>query len=284
MTLQAVALVALLAFQYRYSLYSLYYYWLNNSDWSHGFVIPLFSLYYLYTQRHRFPLNLPNSAAGSRSVGALLIALAFLVHLGCTVYQIDYPKKLSLVIAILGVVLMVCGWPVARWCWFAVAFLVFAMPLPSRLYVQMTMPLQIIAAKVSGTALSLLFSGIAVEVHNVRVDYLYNGKVGHLDVEQACSGIRLLIAMTALGVATAFVSDRPIWQRMVIILSCVPIAIFCNFIRVTTTGVLHVQGHTELATGFWHTLLGLGMLGIAFSIYVGVSYVLSHLYVEGEPQ
>lgn len=282
MTVQALILTALLAFHYRNVLYSLYYTWLNNGDWSHGFVIPVFSLYYLYTQRHRMPVDLPDRGASARAFGAMLVALAFAIHLGSTMYQYDYPKKLALVLSILGVVLMVCGWPISRWSWFAVAFLMFALPLPHRLYVQLTMPLQVLAANVSGAILKVLFRDILVEVHNVTVDYWYQGRQGQLDVEQACSGIRLLMAMMALGVATAFISDRPIWQRMVIILSCVPIAVFCNFIRVTTTGVLHVQGHSELASGFAHTLLGLGMLGIAFSLYLGISYVLSHLYVDSE--
>lgn len=282
MTLQALALTALLAFHYRNVLYSLYYTWLNNGDWSHGFVIPVFSLYYLYTQRRRLPVDLPDHGVSARAIGVLLIALAFAVHMGSTIYQYDYPKKLALVMSILGVVLMVGGWPMTRWSWFAVAFLVFALPLPQRLYFQLTLPLQVMAAKVSGAVLPMLFKDILVDVHNVTVDYWYKGRTGQLDVEHACSGIRLLMAMMALGVATAFISDRPVWQRMVIILSCVPIAVFCNFIRVTTTGVLHVQGHSELATGFAHTMLGMGMLGIAFGLYLGISYVLSHLYVESE--
>ena len=277
-TVQAAILAALAGFHYRHVLYSLVYYWKNNGDWSHGFVIPLFSLYYLYARRDRLPLSMADARAAARRVGALLIALAFVVYMGSTIYQIEYPKRLSLVISIMGIVLMTCGWPVARWCWFAVAFLVFALPLPERLYFQLTMP------RGCGPSIrrSPGSSTMIFEVQAVVIHYWDGARHGQLDVEQACSGIRLLIAMTALGVATAFVSDRPVWQRMVIILACVPIAVFCNFIRVTITGLLHVKGHTELATGFWHTLLGLGMLGIAFSIYLGISYVLSHLFVAGE--
>ncbi|HOB75703.1 MAG TPA: exosortase/archaeosortase family protein [Phycisphaerae bacterium] len=282
MTVQAVILAALLGFHYRHVLYSLVYYWQNNGDWSHGFVIPLFSLYYLYARRDRLPVQFPDRRATTRMAGALLIALAFVVYTGSTIYQIEYPKRLSLVISVMGVVLMTCGWPVARWCWFAVAFLVFALPLPERLYFQLTMPLRVVAAQVSGAVLQAIFPNMIFEVQAVVVHYWDGARHGQLDVEQACSGIRLLIAMMALGVATAFVSDRPVWQRMVIILACMPIAIFCNFIRVTLTGLLHVKGHSDLATGFWHTLLGLGMLGIAFGIYLGISYVLSHLFVEGE--
>ncbi len=279
-TVQAAILTALLAFHYRYVIYGLTYYWQNNGDWSHGFIIPLFGLYYLYSRRDRLPLSYSDRWALARLAGILLITLAFVLYVGGTTYRMEYPKRLSLVISIMGVVLMTCGWAITRWSWFAVAFLVLALPLPERLYFQLTMPLRVVAAKVSGTALQAIFPRMIVEVQAVVIHYWHEGRHGQLDVEQACSGIRLLIAMMALGVATAFISDRPVWQRMVIILACVPIAVFCNFIRVTITGILHVQGHTELATGFWHTLLGLGMLSIAFSIYLGISYVLSHLVVE----
>ena len=71
---------------------------------------------------------------------------------------------------------------------------------------------------------------------------------------------------------------------MIMILACVPIAIFCNIIRVTTTGFFVVFGKEEMARGFWHTMLGLGMLFIAFSLYGVISYVLSHLFVEHESE
>jgi exosortase/archaeosortase family protein len=95
--------------------------------------------------------------------------------------------------------------------------------------------------------------------------------------------MRLMMTMSALGVAMAFVNERPMWQRLVMILACIPIAVLCNIIRVTTTGFFVVFGREDLARGVWHTLLGLAMLAIAFSLYGAISYVLSHLFVEGEP-
>ncbi|MEP0843490.1 MAG: exosortase/archaeosortase family protein [Phycisphaerae bacterium] len=281
---QAVVLAAVLGFLYRHVLYGLVYYWSHNGDWSHGFVIPLFSLYYLYARRERLPIWNREPWTAARVAGLLLIGLAFALYLASTAMRTEYPKRISLVVCIMGVVMMVCGWPIARWGWFAVAFLVFALPLPERLYFQLTMPLRQLAAYVSAGALQLIFPRIETEIQGVVVSYMIDGRQGMLDIEQACSGIRLLMAMSALGVATAFISDRPVWQRMVIILACLPIAIFCNSIRVTVTGVLHVMGHSEYATGFWHTLLGLGMLLVAFAIYLGISYVLSHLFVETGPQ
>lgn len=282
MSLQVVLLAVVLIIHYRHVLYSLIYKWQNDGDWSHGFLIPLFSLYYLYLQRDRMPLGLVDRRMLARLAGAGLLILAFAMYVGCTLARIDYPKSISLVLSILGVVLMVCGWVWARWGWFAILFLLFALPVPQRLYVQLTMPLRYIAADVSATVLNVSLPDMDAVPKGALVEYSYQGKAGSLDIEQACSGIRLLMTMMALGVAMAFVSDRPLWHRQVMILACIPISILCNIIRVTTTGFMVVFGRDDLARGFPHMMLGLGMLFIAFFLFGSISFVLNHLFVEDE--
>lgn len=282
MTIQGVILVVIFGVYYRHVIERLVMIWSRQGDWSHGFIIPLFSLYYLYLQRHRMPIGLTDSGLTSRLAGFGLLLLAFFVFVYCTLVRIEYPKCIALVITVMGIVLMTCGWPWARWSWFAIAFLLFAMPLPERLYVQLTMPLRFIAAQVSAVVLTLL-PDMEAEARGTVVDYIYQGRAGSpIDIERACSGIRLLMTMMALGVAMAFASERPLWHRLVMILCCVPIAVFCNIIRVTTTGFMVVFGREDLARGFWHTMLGLLMLLIAFSLYGGISYVLNHLMIEHE--
>ena len=47
----------------------------------------------------------------------------------------------------------------------------------------------------------------------------------------------------------AYLGERPVWQRVVMVLGCIPIAILCNVIRVTTTGLIHVFNYKSLASG-----------------------------------
>lgn len=282
---QAVVLGALLAVLYWHVLRVLVQKWMTMPDWSHGFLIPVFSLYYLHMQRHRFPAGLQRTGY----LGVLVLLAAFALYVDSTLWhQFSYLHSVSLVIAIFGVVYLVCGWPTARWAWFGVAFLFFALPLPGAIYERMTMPLQQIASVVATLLLNVL-PGMDAEAENIVITYLYNGREGALNVEQACSGIRLMMAFVSLGVAMAFVSERPLWHRMVMILSCIPIAIFCNMVRVTTTGLFVVFGRDDLAKGVPHMLLGLSMLLIAFGLFSSISHVLGHLFVEapagaaGEP-
>ncbi|MGB9625484.1 MAG: exosortase/archaeosortase family protein [Phycisphaerae bacterium] len=275
---QAIVAAALIAVLYWHVLLTLVVKWQTIGDWSHGFLIPVFSVYYLYLQRHRFP-TVP---ARTGYAGLAVMLAAFVMYWYYTQTAIAYYQSLSLVLMIFGVTYLLCGWPVTRWAWFAIAFLVFALPIPGGVYEQMTIPLQKIASALAARILNAV-PNMEAEANNIVISYLYQGREGELNVEQACSGIRLMMAFVALGVAMAFGSERRLWHRMVMILSCVPIAIFCNVVRVTTTGFFVVFGHEDWAKGSYHMLLGLSMLLIAFGLFGLISYVLGHLFVE-EPE
>lgn len=283
---QVTVVTGLLVALFWHVLVRLVHKWEASEDWSHGFIIPLFSLYYLYIRRDAMPAGLPDRSVLTRLAGAAILVLAYLLYVRATVARIDYPKNVALVMSIAGVVLMSCGWPITRWSWFAIAFLMFAMPLPDNIYEQLTNPLQRIAAWVSAGVLNLV-PQMTAEPSGVVVHWQYPRVVpssGTLDVERACSGMRLLMTMTALGVAMTFVNERPLWQRFLMILVCIPIAVFCNILRVTTTGFFVVFGRQDLAQGTAHMLLGLMMLAVAFSLYGATSYVLNHLFVESQPE
>jgi exosortase len=277
--MQLAVLAGILAWHYWHVLERLVSLWRTKGDWSHGFIIPFFGLYYLYLRRDRMPLALAGSNTMSQASGALLLTAGFMLYVRSTLLQQEYPKDIALVITIFGICLMTAGWPMTRWAWFAIAFLLFALPVPDRLYEQLTIPLRYLAAKISAAILTVL-PEMNAEPQGTLVEYMYKGRTGTLDVERACSGMRLLVTMSALGVAMAFLNERPLWQRLIVILACVPIAIFCNIVRVTTTGFLYVFGREDLASGSPHMLLGLGMLGVAFALYSGLNYILSHLFVE----
>jgi exosortase len=121
-------------------------------------------------------------------------------------------------------------------------------------------------ATVQGSTIEVLYKNVRLEPG--------------LDVADACSGIRLLMAFAALGVAMAYLHWRPIWQRLVLLVSTIPIAILCNIIRVTITGLIYVLGDPQYAQGIYHDLLGLMMLPLAFGFYGGLAWLMSNLFVE----
>jgi exosortase len=185
-------------------------------------------------------------------------------------------------IATLGaVILFLGGWQLVRYMWLPVAFLVFAVPLPARYYVSLTMPMRHLAANVAAVLLSLV-RGLEATANGVVIDVVYNGHrlEPPLNVAEACSGMRLLMAFLALGVAMAYLHYRPVWQRLVLLGSTIPIAILCNIVRVTATGFIYILADPEYAQGIYHNILGLAMLPLAFGMYGFLAWFMSSLFVE----
>jgi len=114
-----------------------------------------------------------------------------------------------------------------------------------------------------------------VVIHGSYQDVPFN-----LNVAEACSGMRLLMAFLALGVAMAYLEYRPVVHRLVLVGSTIPIAIFCNMLRVLITGLIHIFVGPQYASCTMHTLLGLLILLVAFGLYGLLAWIMNRLYVE----
>lgn len=252
--------------------------WLNDGNWSHGFLIPVFSLYFLYARR----AELFRADAKPSYLGVAIVALFLVLYFVCAWrLRMAYPQAVMMIGVIFGVTLALGGWGVMRVAWFPILFLFLSVPLPQRIFFSLTLPLREFQSMAAAALMPLFATGLYTEAQAVVIDYVMpGGAQGQLNVEEACSGMRMLMAFVTLGVAMAYLGDRPLWQRIVIVFCCVPIAMFCNTIRVTTTGLLFIFGHEGYATGTPHQLLGMLMLGLAFGLYGLLRFVLSHLFVE----
>jgi exosortase len=270
--LLAVAFVAL----FWQVLVVLQYQWSSSADWSHGPIIPLFSAYLVslyWAELRRTPIR-------HTWVGFVLLvaALGFYQH-SLWNLQIGYAKPLSMLLVLLGMLIALFGLPAMRWLFVPWAYLFFAIPLPKRIYLELTDPMRQWAASVATWVLSL-FPDLYIQRVGSVIEYQLGAEVGKLGVEDACSGMRSAITLCAIGVAVAFMAVRPWWHRLVLLLACVPIAIFSNFIRVTVTCILHIYVGAEYATGTYHTVLGLVTLLLAFFIFAGLGWLLNNLFVE----
>jgi len=253
--------------------------WLTDSSWSHGFLIPLFSLYFI-NQRKSEILNLQTKPSYLGLV-FLICGILFYIFNIVSPSGYGYFRSMSAIAALGAVVLFLGGWRLIKYTWLPIAFLVFAVPLPLRYYVKLTMPMRHLAAKVAAVLLNLV-SQMEATASGVVIDVIYKGQrlEPPLNVAEACSGMRLLMAFLALGVAMAYLHYRPIWQRIALLATTIPIAIFCNIIRVTVTGFIYVLIHPKYTQGIYHDVLGLGMLPLAFGLYGFLAWFMSSLFVE----
>lgn len=253
--------------------------WLTDPSWSHGFLIPLFSLYFI-NQHRREILNLQTKP---NYLGVLFLVWWILFYFLNIVSPSGYAyfRPVSMIAALGAVVLFLGGWRLVRHLWLPIAFLIFAVPLPDRTYKAISLPMRIWAAQAATFFLNLV-GDIHATSRGAIIDVMYQGKAVEppLDVAEACSGMRLLMAFLALGVAMAYLHYRPLWQRIILLASTVPIAIVCNTVRVIVTGFIYVLISPEYTRGAYHDMLGIGMLPLAFALYGFLGWFMSSLFVE----
>ena len=246
---------------------------------SHGLLIPAFSIYFVYQERKR----LSEVAGRSSFWGLVLMGLSLWGYLYSFFKGFAYPKPLMMVSMLLGIVLFQGGWRIVRIVWLPVLFLIFAIPLPTRLYFEITMPMRRWASLAAAVILNT-FSDIHCEASGVLIHGVHGGEPFSLNVAEACSGMRLLMSFLALGVAMAYLEYRPWIHRLVLLVSTIPIAIFCNMLRVLLTGLIYVYLDPELTKGNPHALLGMAMLAVAFGLYGLLAWILNRIYMQEDTE
>jgi exosortase len=191
----------------------------------------------------------------------------------------DWTSDTGMLITLFGVVLLLFGWKVMRIAWFPIVFLTCAVPWPPLLYSKVAMPLQELAAKVAVGTLNL--TGVDAVQAGTKIFMPRPGLPDRsLNVAEACAGMRSLMTFISVGGAVAFLSNRPLWQRILITLSAIPIAIFCNVMRVAGQGLLDHYWSEQISEGFAHQFVGLVMLMPAFFLILLVGWILDQIFIE----
>lgn len=258
-------------------LYILSQRWLTDPQYSHGFLIPLFALFLLWQRRER----LLTSAYQPSWLGIPVLAVAGAMQLAGGYYYSPWLEQVSLLPAIAGLALVIGGRAALAAGWPALAFLLFMVPLPGRLDKALTGPLQRVATLASTNVLQTL-GFFAQAEGNVIVlrDY-------ELGIVEACSGLRMLMVFLATAVGVALTVRRSLKQRVIVVLSAVPIAVLCNVIRITTTGIMHDTVGHEVANLVYHNLAGWLMAPLALAFLGLELLILGRLFViepEVSPQ
>ncbi len=84
----------------------------------------------------------------------------------------------------------------------------------------------------------------------------------------------------SVGAAVGFLSARPLWQKFTVTLSAIPIAIFCNVMRISVQGLLDHYVSQQLSENFAHQFVGMIMLIPAFLLILLVGWILDQIFLE----
>ncbi len=220
--------------------------WNSDPNFSHGFIVPFFSAFVVWTQRQRLlaiPLE-PSTWGFPIIVCALLLVVVG--NLGAELFV----GRVSSILLLAGLIVFLLGWQHFRVLLFPWMFLFLMVPIPAIIFAQLTLPLQTLAAKLAANALQLVGIPILREGNVLALPAL------SLEVAEACSGIRSLLSLGTLAIIYGyFVEDRVI-MRVIMALAAIPIAVLANGFRIFGTGILVQYWGPDRALGFFHEFSG----------------------------
>lgn len=230
--------------------------WISDPQYSHGYLVPLFSVALLVLRRDKAP----GLAARADWRGLVVLVAAAAAYVAAGYLYIDWLAAASMIVAAAGLFLLAGGVAALRWAGPAVAFLVFMVPLPFRVETALSGPLRQLATAASTFTLQTMGLPAFAE-GNVIV--LSRGRIG---VAEACSGLSMLLVFVALAVAVVLLVRRPALDKAVILLAAVPVAVIANVARIVVTGLAQEWGSPELAERLFHDWAGWLMMPFALGL------------------
>jgi exosortase len=247
--------------------------WSTDPRYAHGYLVPMFAIALLWLRREQVQA----SQVRPSNWGIAFIVLGGLIQLTGGYFRHSSVGALAILPYLAGIALILGGWLTLRWSWPSILFLCFMIPLPFRIENALGPPLQWVATRASA---SLLRTMGFMAFSEGNVIQLNDARIG---VVEACSGLSMLITFVALSTGMALVVNRPLLDKIVLVLSAIPVALSANIARIAFTGILHETVGGKVADHFYHDLAGWVMIPFALILYWCVIWVFSHILVETEP-
>lgn len=251
------------------------------SDWGHTLLMPVLAGWFVWLRRE----DLARAGIRTTWIGFVPIVLGVAWYMlsvfGPQVLNHHNLRGAGVGLTLLGVALLFTGWRALRWLLFPLAFMVlFGQTISDRFMEIITQQLQDITAVGAEFVLSVTGTTVTREGNTIYV-LLDSGDMHPLNIAQACSGMRTLMAFMALGVAMAYTGLKRWWQRSLLVFLGIPVAIVVNILRVITLGYLSLYD-PALAAGDFHSFVGMVWLVPAFLMFLAVLWVIRNLVVEPE--
>ncbi len=263
---QGLLLVAVLILLYAPVLKLLVYQWYNDADYSHGFLVPLLSAYLIWQRRDKLRQVPRHQSWWGMVIVAFSLGLLFLGSLGAELSL----ARLSMLGTLCGLIVYFLGGAMLRAMTFPMAFLLFAIPIPTVVYNEIVFPLQFIASKFATRVLELLNLFPIMREGNVLI-------LPHmrLEVVEACSGIRSLMSLLALAAGYGYLVEKNVAVRWFMVLAMVPLAIVSNGMRIMITAVMANYIGPKAAEGFMHEFSGWVIFVVATVLFLALHSVIT---------
>ncbi len=244
--------------------------WLGSDEYSSGLLVPIVAVYILWLRRKTFGhiIIIPSLWA------FLLLLTAQGIRFFGLYYRFESAERLSFVLSIGAVVILLLGGQFFKKLLPIFLFLFLMLPLPNRVETYITAPLQVWATVSSVFCLETLGFSVIREGNIINI----NGTL--VAVAEACNGLRMLTAFVVVTALVALTIKRKWTEKVLIVMSCIPIALICNTLRLTVTAIAFTKLDTERWEKIFHDFGGFAMMPVALAITIFELWVLSNVLIN----
>ena len=249
----------------------------HPQDWGHSFVIPLIAGYMIWQRREQI--------VSTRTTIFWPALIPFVLGIHTYAYNLFMVQNhmlqgLSMLLSLGSLLLLLLGPAVFRHLFLPVSYLALMITIAEAIMLAVTFKLQLLASQGSWLMLNLIgapFDWFSVDIDgNTLLIITGAGETLPMNVAEACSGMRMVVAFYALAIAVALMGSSQWWQRIALVLLAGPVAVFMNMVRVTVLGLLMLV-NPKLAEGDAHTVIGTILLVPSLMLFLGLAWLLNRL-------
>ena len=250
--------------------------WLTDPYYSHGFLIPIISLFIMWRNRRDPKMGTeegtpnPETKLESKPMpfkpGIFVFAFGLILYIIGFITIFPFLSALSFLFTTSGLILYFYGKSLMRASLFPIAFLIFAIPMPVVYFEKVAYNLQLLSARYPASLLQLLgipVTRVGAEIHLTDASFI---------IGLPCSGMNSLISLLALAALLIYLLHCPLYKKVALFCFAVPIALLANILRVTALLLIANAYGAEAANGFFHTFFSplLFILAVIFLLLMSV--------------
>lgn len=257
-------IILLFAATYSQTFASLVSMWWGSDDYTHGFLVPLISAYIVW---RKGALLLETRAEPAFAFGTIVMALAGAVLVAGRLGSIVMLEELSIPLMLSGLVLMLAGPLFLKALWFPIVYLLFMVKMFGEGSEKFHWPFQLLASNIGVWILQAVGIPAYKEAQYIQLPNIM------LEVASACSGLRFLVSIIAIGIPLAWLTQRSWAKRVGLVVFAILIAVLANGLRVALIGVWAFYGG-EVVHGPMHVFQGMFVAWIGFiALFAGAWFL-----------
>ena len=264
--------MAVFAFAYFETILSFFKTWSGRDDYSHGFLVLPISLYFVWHEREKLK-NIPIQPCILGGIIPTVIGSLMLL-LG-RISSVTTVQQISIIIILPGLVLMILGTRYLRALSLPLFYLIFMIPSIIDLFIsKIHWPFQLFSAVVAGKILKIINIPILQNAQYLELPNMT------LEVANACSGVRYLITIIAIGIPLAYYTQKNWTRRVALVSLAVTVGIIINPIRIALVGIWGYNGG-KVDHGPLHIFQGFFVSVVGFISLFCLAWIISKIPYKG---